>query len=81
MVGSVQRDRAALPEGRQRTSAGGSGADAADDFHIGPRLSHCGVDAVTLFATSDGWKIAGIHYTVTEAAQCPPSPLGPPDFK
>lgn len=51
------------------------------DFHIGTRLSHCGVDSVTLFATPAGWKIAGIYYTVVEAAQCAPSPLGPPEFK
>jgi hypothetical protein len=51
------------------------------DFHIGTRLSHCGVDSVTLFATPEGWKIAGVYYTVIEAAQCAPSPLGPPKFK
>jgi hypothetical protein len=51
------------------------------DFHIGTRLSHCGVDSVTLFATPEGWKIAGVYYTVIEAPQCPPSPLGPPEFK
>lgn len=46
------------------------------DFHIGTRLSHCGVDSITLFATPEGWKVAGVYYSVVEAAQCAPSPLG-----
>ena len=51
------------------------------DFHIGTRLSHCGVDAVTLFATAEGWKVAAVSYSVVEVAQCAPSPLGAPEFK
>lgn len=30
------------------------------DFHIGTRLLHCGVDSITLFATPEGWKVAGV---------------------
>ncbi len=47
------------------------------DFHRGGQFSHCGVDAVTLVKTPEGWKITGIAYTV-EKEKCPPSPLGPP---
>lgn len=48
------------------------------DFHRAGKLTHCGVDSVTLFETADGWKIAGVYFNVVEAAKCPPSPLGPP---
>jgi hypothetical protein len=34
------------------------------DFYINEKLSHGGVDAVSLLKTADGWKIAGIIYTV-----------------
>lgn len=54
---------------------------ASYDFHFGTRLSHCGVDSITLFATPEGWKVAGVYYSVVEAAQCAPSPLGAPVFK
>lgn len=37
---------------------------------------HCGIDAFTLLETEDGWKIAGVAYTV-EPTGCEPSPLGP----
>jgi hypothetical protein len=47
------------------------------DFHRGGEFSHCGVDAFNLIRTNDGWKIAGIMYTV-EPTGCAPSPLGPP---
>ena len=47
------------------------------DFHIDGQFSHCGVDAFNLIRTDDGWKIAGIMYTV-EPTGCAPSPLGPP---
>lgn len=34
------------------------------EFRIGANFSHCGHDAVHLVRTADGWKIAGIAYTV-----------------
>ena len=48
------------------------------DFHRAGKLTHCGVDSVTLFQTVDGWKISGVFFNVVEAAKCAPSPLGPP---
>ncbi len=47
------------------------------DFHRNGEFSHCGVDVFNLIRTDDGWKIAGIMYTV-EPTGCAPSPLGPP---
>jgi len=32
-------------------------------FHIGERLSHCGVDAFQLVRTSEGWKISALADT------------------
>lgn len=34
------------------------------EFRIGANFSHCGHDAVHLARTAEGWKIAGIAYTV-----------------
>jgi hypothetical protein len=48
------------------------------DFHRNGRLTHCGVDSVTLFETPSGWRISGVYFSVVEAAKCAPSPLGPP---
>lgn len=36
-------------------------------FRIGPTFSHCGHDSVHLLRTPEGWKIAGIAYTVVTA--------------
>lgn len=47
------------------------------DFYIDGAFSHCGIDVFNLLATDDGWRIAGITYTV-ERENCPESPLGPP---
>lgn len=47
------------------------------DFHLNGKLHHCGIDSFDLVKTSGGWKIAGVLYT-TETANCPASPLGPP---
>lgn len=44
------------------------------DFHRGSRFSHCGVDSVQLVKTADGWKIAGISYTVEKEGCRPPPP-------
>jgi hypothetical protein len=43
------------------------------DLHRGDTFSHCGVDAVTLVKTAEGWKIAGLTYTV-EKTGCKPPP-------
>lgn len=51
------------------------------DFHRSGKLTHCGVDSVTLFQTADGWKISGVYFNVVEASKCAPSPLGPPPAK
>ena len=42
------------------------------DFRIGGNFSHCGHDAVHLVRTAEGWKIAGITYTVITTG-CGPS--------
>ena len=47
------------------------------DFHLNGKLSHCGVDSITLVNTAGEWKIAGVAYT-SETSGCAPSPLGPP---
>jgi hypothetical protein len=39
-------------------------------FHFGETPSHCGVDAVQLLRTADGWKIVSIADTF-EATGCP----------
>ena len=50
---------------------------ATYDFHRNGKLSHCGVDAVTLYKANGRWRISQIFFTmVTEG--CPESPLGPP---
>jgi hypothetical protein len=50
------------------------------DFWTDGAFSHCGVDALDLVETLEGWKIAGGVYTV-ETEGCAPSPLGPPRFE
>lgn len=47
------------------------------DFHIDGAFSHCGVDVFSLVKTDEGWRIAGVTFTV-EREDCPESPLGPP---
>ena len=42
-------------------------------FYRDEKFSHCGVDAFSLIKTGDGWKIAGIIYTV-EKTGCDESP-------
>ena len=34
------------------------------DFHLSGKLTHCSVDSVSLVKTEQGWRIAGIVYTV-----------------
>lgn len=50
---------------------------AESDFHRDGQFSHCGVDAIQLLRTPEGWKIAGIAYTVQKEG-CTPGPPGPP---
>lgn len=50
---------------------------AAYDFHRDGKFSHCGVDAVQLVKTPEGWKIASIAYTV-EKEGCAPGAPAPP---
>jgi hypothetical protein len=47
------------------------------DFHIDGKFSHCGIDSATLVWTAQGWRIAGLTYTVQRTG-CAASPLGPP---
>lgn len=47
------------------------------DFWRSGKFSHCGIDSISLLKTQDGWKIAGISYTM-QTSDCAPSPLGPP---
>jgi aryl carrier-like protein len=44
------------------------------DFHLDGKLSHCGIDSFSLMRTADGWRVAGISYTVQKTG-CVPSPL------
>lgn len=50
------------------------------DFYRNRKFSHCGIDAFNLIKTNEGWKMAGIVYTV-EPEGCEASPLGPLIFK
>jgi hypothetical protein len=47
------------------------------DFHRAGKFTHCGVDSFSFVKTPEGWKMAGISYTV-EPTGCAPSPLGEP---
>jgi Putative lumazine-binding len=40
------------------------------EFLRDAKFGHCGVDSVSLFKTSDGWRIAAIAYTA-ETTNCP----------
>ena len=46
---------------------------AAYDFHLGTEFSHCGVDAVQLLKTADGWRIVSIADTFQRTG-CPERP-------
>jgi hypothetical protein len=46
------------------------------DFYVNGTFSHCGVNAIQLIRTDDGWRIANWIWTV-EPEGCAPSPLGP----
>ncbi len=36
------------------------------DFHRDGKFTHCGIDVVNLLKTPEGWKIAGLSYTVIQ---------------
>jgi aryl carrier-like protein len=44
------------------------------DFHIDGKLSHCGIDSISLVRMAGDWRIAGISYTI-HTQGCKPSPL------
>ena len=44
------------------------------DFHLDGKLSHCGIDSFSLVRGAEGWRIAGVSYTVQKQG-CAPSPL------
>ena len=46
---------------------------AAYDFHFGQTFSHCGVDAVQLLRTAQGWRIMSIADTFVREG-CVPRP-------
>ncbi|MGI9204526.1 MAG: nuclear transport factor 2 family protein [Woeseiaceae bacterium] len=46
------------------------------DFYSDGVFSHCGVNNFSMLKTDDGWKIAGIVFSM-EPDGCEPSPLGP----
>jgi hypothetical protein len=43
------------------------------DFHFGTTFSHCGVDAVHLLKTVDGWRITALADTY-QTTGCPTRP-------
>jgi len=51
----------------------------AYDFHFGATFSHCGVDAIQLLQTSDGWRIVSIADTY-EREGCPSRPAPAPSL-
>jgi hypothetical protein len=46
------------------------------DFHSDGVFSHCGMNTFSMLKDSDGWKIAGVVFSV-QAENCEESPLGP----
>lgn len=49
------------------------------DFFLNGEFHHCGVNSFNLIRTDEGWKIAGVAYSM-ETETCEDSPLGPPEF-
>jgi hypothetical protein len=47
------------------------------DFHLDGKFHHCGIDSFSMVKMPEGWKIAGIVYSV-ETTGCGASPLGAP---
>ena len=50
------------------------------DFFLNGEFHHCGVNNFNLIRTDDGWKIAGVTYSI-EVESCEESPLGAPEFE
>lgn len=48
------------------------------DFYAGSALSHCGVDAVNVMNTEDGWRIVALSWTRMQPPECDLHPEGPP---
>lgn len=48
------------------------------DLYSGATFSHCGVDAVHLMNTEDGWRIVGMSWTKLQPPACDLHPGGPP---
>ncbi len=49
------------------------------DFYLNGEFHHCGTNSFSLIRDDDGWRIAGVVYSMLTDA-CAPSPLGPPKF-
>lgn len=47
------------------------------DFHLGPRLSHCGVDAFQFVREGDEWKLIAVTFTVRTERCEPPAQWDP----
>ncbi len=45
------------------------------DFHLDGKLSHCGIDSFSMVRTPEGWRIAGVSYTLRKVG-CAPRPPG-----
>lgn len=48
------------------------------DFYAGEALSHCGIDAINLMNTPDGWRIVALSWTRMQPPACDLHPEGPP---
>ena len=49
------------------------------DFYLNGEFHHCGTNSFSLIRDEDGWRIAGVVYSMLTDT-CSPSPLGPPKF-
>jgi hypothetical protein len=43
------------------------------DFHLDGKLSHCGIDSFSMVRGTDGWRVAGVSYSVQKQG-CTRSP-------
>ena len=48
------------------------------DFYTGGEFSHCGIDAVTLLHTQEGWRIMSLDWSRQQPPDCQLHPDGPP---
>lgn len=49
------------------------------DFYLNGEFHHCGRNSFSLIQDAEGWRIAGVVYSILTET-CEPSPLGPPEF-